>query len=45
MQQLSFYGPLDHAMLSDYRVFVNPSISEVLCTAIAEVSKTAVDGY
>ena len=28
------YG--DHAELKDYRVFVNPSITEVLCTTVAE---------
>ena len=28
---------MDHALLSEYRVFVNPSLSEVLCTTIVEV--------
>lgn len=34
---VTFYGGVDHSTLSDYRVFVNPSLSEVLCTTIAEV--------
>lgn len=31
-----FHGGKDHAQLTDFRVFVNPSISEVLCTTIVE---------
>lgn len=32
----SFFGSKDHALLTEYKVFVNPSISEVLCTTIVE---------
>ena len=31
-----FFGAKDHSLLTDYRVFVNPSESEVLCTTIVE---------
>lgn len=35
----SFLGRMDHALLTDeYKIFVNPSITEVLCTTTAEVS-------
>jgi len=35
--QMPFHGPLDHAELADtHKIFVNPSTSEVLCTASAE---------
>ena len=32
----TFHGPVDHSMLSQYKVFVNPSLSEVLCTTVIE---------
>lgn len=32
----SFLGRVDHGELKDYRIFLNPSISEVLCTTTAE---------
>ncbi len=31
-----FFDKVDHANLKNYRVLVNPSISEVLCTTVAE---------
>ena len=37
--QTTFHGAMDHSLLTDYKVFVNPSISEVLCTTIVEVHK------
>ncbi|CAM9246935.1 unnamed protein product, partial [Phaeothamnion confervicola] len=33
---LTFHEGVDHATLGDYRVLVNPSTSEVLCTTVAE---------
>jgi hypothetical protein len=35
--QTTFHGAMDHSLLTEYRVFVNPSLSEVLCTTIVEV--------
>lgn len=32
----TFFKATDHALLTDYKVFVNPSLSEVLCTTIVE---------
>jgi len=32
----TFHGARDHSLLTDYKVFVNPSLSEVLCTTIVE---------
>jgi hypothetical protein len=32
-----FHDGIDHMKLTQYSVFVNPSVSEVLCTTIAEV--------
>lgn len=34
--QTTFFGAKDHLKLEEYRVFVNPSLSEVLCTTIVE---------
>ncbi len=31
-----FMGRQDHAVLHDYKIFVNPSVTEVLCTTTAE---------
>ena len=34
---MPFHGPIDHAALADtHKIFINPSTSEVLCTAVAE---------
>lgn len=34
---MEFHGPIDHAALaSTHKIFVNPSLSEVLCTTVAE---------
>lgn len=34
---MTFHGPLDHAALAPtHKIFVNPSLSEVLCTTVAE---------
>lgn len=34
---MEFHGPIDHAALADsHKIFVNPSLSEVLCTTVAE---------
>jgi len=33
---ITFHGAVDHAQLSQYKVFINPSVSEVLCTTVAE---------
>lgn len=30
------FGRVDHALLKQYKIFVNPSVSEVLCTTTAE---------
>lgn len=39
----SFPGRMDHAMLrEDYNIFVNPSVTEVLCTTTAEVSNNKI---
>lgn len=35
--KMTFHGPIDHAALaSTHKIFVNPSLSEVLCTTVAE---------
>ena len=31
-----FHGAIDHSILTEYKVFINPSLSEVLCTTIVE---------
>ncbi|CAM9885638.1 unnamed protein product [Ectocarpus sp. 12 AP-2014] len=33
---ISFFPATDHSELGDYSVFINPSVSEVLCTTVAE---------
>jgi hypothetical protein len=35
--QVTFHGGVDHAQLTEHRVLVNPSLSEVLCTTNMEV--------
>ena len=32
----TFHGAMDHVVLTDHKVFVNPSLSEVLCTTVIE---------
>lgn len=39
LYQVTFFGSKDHSLLTEYKVFVNPSLSEVLCTTILEVSR------
>jgi len=35
--EMRFFGPVDHAVLApSHKIFVNPSLSEVLCTTVAE---------
>lgn len=35
--EMPFHGPIDHAELGwTHKVFINPSVSEVLCTTVAE---------
>jgi hypothetical protein len=36
---VKFFGSVDHSLLTEYQVFVNPSLSEVLCTTIVEVGR------
>ena len=38
-------GARDHAVLKEYKVFINPSLSEVLCTTIVEVPSLSVITY
>ena len=34
---MPFHGPIDHAELGfTHKIFINPSLSEVLCTTVAE---------
>ncbi|CAN0196462.1 unnamed protein product [Ectocarpus sp. 6 AP-2014] len=33
---ITFFPATDHSELGDYSVFINPSVSEVLCTTVAE---------
>ncbi|CAN0041944.1 unnamed protein product [Sphacelaria rigidula] len=33
---VTFFPATDHAELGQYKIFVNPSESEVLCTTVAE---------
>ena len=35
---LTTIGARDHSVLKEYKVFINPSLSEVLCTTIVEVT-------
>lgn len=36
----TFFPAKDHSMLRNYKVFINPSLSEVLCTTIVEVGRS-----
>lgn len=33
---VTYFGSKDHSLLTEYKVFINPSVSEVLCTTIVE---------